>query len=36
MPARFPQFDYGSISDVMLHLRYTARDGGSGALEQRG
>lgn len=22
------QFDYGTISDVILHLRYTARDGG--------
>ena len=29
MPARFPQFDYGTINDVILHLRYTARDGGS-------
>jgi hypothetical protein len=25
----FPQFDYSTISDVMLHLRYTARDGGA-------
>ena len=23
-----PQFDYGTISDVVLHLRYTAREGG--------
>jgi hypothetical protein len=23
------QFDYGSISDVILHIRYTAREGGS-------
>jgi hypothetical protein len=26
--AVFPQFDYDTISDVVLHLRYTARDGG--------
>jgi Tc toxin complex TcA C-terminal TcB-binding domain/Neuraminidase-like domain/Salmonella virulence plasmid 28.1kDa A protein len=26
----YPQFDYGSISDVVLHLRYTARDAGAG------
>ena len=25
----FPQFDYATISDVVLHLRYTARDGGA-------
>jgi hypothetical protein len=25
----FPQFDYNTISDVVLHLRYTAREGGS-------
>ena len=25
----FPQFDYATIADVVLHLRYTARDGGS-------
>jgi hypothetical protein len=24
----FPQFDYKTISDVILHLQYTARDGG--------
>ena len=29
MPARFPQFDYDTISDVILKLRYTAREGGS-------
>jgi hypothetical protein len=23
------QFDYGTISDVVLHIRYTARDGGA-------
>jgi peptidoglycan hydrolase-like protein with peptidoglycan-binding domain len=25
-----PQFDYSTITDVVLHLRYTARDGGEG------
>jgi Tc toxin complex TcA C-terminal TcB-binding domain/Neuraminidase-like domain/Putative peptidoglycan binding domain len=25
----YPQFDYSTISDVVLHLRYTARHGGS-------
>jgi peptidoglycan hydrolase-like protein with peptidoglycan-binding domain len=25
----FPQFDYATIADVVLHLRYTARDGGA-------
>ena len=25
----FPQFDYSTITDVVLHLRFTARDGGS-------
>ncbi|WP_244222793.1 neuraminidase-like domain-containing protein [Cupriavidus lacunae] len=29
MPDSFRQFDYDTISDVILHLRYTARDGGS-------
>ncbi|SDZ23711.1 virulence plasmid A protein [Amycolatopsis xylanica] len=29
LPDEFRQFDYDSISDVVLHLRYTARDGGS-------
>jgi hypothetical protein len=24
----YPQFDYSTISDVILHLQYTARDGG--------
>jgi hypothetical protein len=27
----YPQFDYSTITDVVIHLRYTARDGG-GAL----
>jgi hypothetical protein len=28
LPTDFEMFDYGTISDVILHLRYTARDGG--------
>jgi|GEM_PF-2570981 len=28
LPADFPQFDYSTISDVILTIRYTARDGG--------
>ena len=28
LPTWTPQFDYDTISDVVLHLRYTARDGG--------
>ncbi|MEV6596689.1 hypothetical protein AB0M36_07450 [Actinoplanes sp. NPDC051346] len=28
LPATFRQFDYRSISDVVLHVRYTAREGG--------
>lgn len=28
LPSAFPQFDYETISDVIIHLRYTARDGG--------
>lgn len=28
LPDEFRQFDYESITDVVLHLRYTARDGG--------
>jgi hypothetical protein len=28
LPAPFPQFDYSTISDVILHVRYTAREGG--------
>ena len=27
---KLAQFDYSTISDVILHLRYTARDGGEG------
>jgi hypothetical protein len=29
LPQAFPQFDYNAISDVILRIRYTARDGGS-------
>lgn len=29
LPAEFRQFDYNSISDVILHMRYTARQGGN-------
>ena len=29
LPRHFHQFDYDTISDVILHIRYTARDGGS-------
>ena len=29
MPKEFRQFDYDTISDVILHLRYTAREGGA-------
>jgi len=28
LPATFRQFDYNTISDVILHVRYTARQGG--------
>ncbi|MEO3761875.1 neuraminidase-like domain-containing protein [Streptomyces sp. B5E4] len=28
LPAKFRQFDYASVTDVVLHARYTARDGG--------
>jgi len=28
LPSKFPQFDYDTISDVILHIRYTAREGG--------
>jgi len=28
LPKDFPQFDYDTISDVILHVRYTSRDGG--------
>ncbi|WP_406388643.1 neuraminidase-like domain-containing protein [Streptomyces sp. NBC_00211] len=29
LPQEFRQFDYESIADVVMHLRYTARDGGA-------
>lgn len=29
LPSEFRQFDYKTISDVILHIRYTAREGGS-------
>jgi hypothetical protein len=28
IPADVPQFDFDTISDVILHIRYTAREGG--------
>jgi hypothetical protein len=28
LPSDVPQFDFGTISDVVLHVRYTAREGG--------
>jgi hypothetical protein len=28
LPTEFPTLDYQTISDVVLHLRYTAKDGG--------
>ena len=28
LPAQLPSFDYTTISDVILHIRYTARDAG--------
>ena len=34
LPQAFRQFDYDTISDVVLHLRYTAREGG-GLLKQQ-
>jgi hypothetical protein len=29
LPATFRSFDYSTISDVILHIRYTAREGGA-------
>lgn len=29
LPASFRQFDYNTISDVIIHVRYTARQGGA-------
>jgi hypothetical protein len=28
LPGDFPSFDYWTISDLIMHMRYTARDGG--------
>lgn len=28
LPSEYPQFDYNTIADVVLHVRYTAREGG--------
>ncbi|KAI2790163.1 hypothetical protein POX_d05669 [Penicillium oxalicum] len=28
LPSKYRSFDYSTISDVVLHIRYTARDGG--------
>lgn len=33
MPGEYPQFDYSTISDVVLSIRYTARDGGDSLRE---
>jgi hypothetical protein len=30
LPTEIRQFDYNSISDVIIHVKYTAREGGSG------
>ena len=29
LPSKYPQFDHDTISDLILHIRYTAREGGS-------
>jgi len=29
MPKQFEQFDYATISDVIIHMKYTAREGGA-------
>jgi hypothetical protein len=34
LPEVYRQFDYDTISDVVLHLRYTARPGGDGLREK--
>lgn len=36
LPNKYRQFDYNTISDVILHLRYTARDGGEQLKEKVG
>lgn len=30
LPTEVKQFDYNTISDVLVHVKYTAREGGSG------
>lgn len=30
LPTEIRQFDYNSVADVILHIKYTAREGGSG------
>ena len=30
LPTEVKQFDYNTISDVIVHVKYTAREGGSG------
>ncbi|MFF4428113.1 neuraminidase-like domain-containing protein [Streptomyces sp. NPDC001513] len=34
LPQEFRQFDYESIADVVMHLQYTARDGGPGLADR--
>jgi hypothetical protein len=34
LPKEFRQFDYNTISDVILHMRYSARDGGATLKQQ--
>jgi Tc toxin complex TcA C-terminal TcB-binding domain/Neuraminidase-like domain len=34
LPQAFHQFDYNTISDVILHIRYTAREGGASLKQQ--
>jgi hypothetical protein len=34
LPKEFRQFDYDTISDVVLHVRYTAREGGESLKQQ--
>jgi hypothetical protein len=29
LPTAYPQFDHDTVSDLILHIRYTAREGGS-------
>ncbi len=34
LPSKYRQFDYDTISDVILHMRYTARQGGASLKEK--